>query len=42
MSPLPSFPAHCCPTCVADAAYRSLLANTADVITVLDVDGAIR
>jgi diguanylate cyclase (GGDEF)-like protein/PAS domain S-box-containing protein len=42
MSPLPSFPAHCCPTCVADAAYRSLLANTADVITVLDLDGAIQ
>jgi diguanylate cyclase (GGDEF)-like protein/PAS domain S-box-containing protein len=27
---------------VADAAYRSLLANTADVITVLDADGTIK
>ncbi len=42
MSPLPSFPAPCCPTCAADAAYRSLLDNTADVITVLEEDGTIR
>src|SRR5215216_1731022 len=37
-----SFPAPSCPTCGADAAYRSLLASTAEVITVLDGDGTIR
>jgi diguanylate cyclase (GGDEF)-like protein/PAS domain S-box-containing protein len=42
MCPTTSFPAQCCPTCAADAAYRSLLASTADVITVLDADGTIR
>src|SRR5215213_5562079 len=42
MCPVPSFPARCCPTCAADAAYRSLLASTADVITVLDAEGTIR
>src|ERR687891_1770821 len=42
MGPLPSSPAPCCPTCAADAAYGSLLANAADVITVLEADGTIR
>jgi diguanylate cyclase (GGDEF)-like protein/PAS domain S-box-containing protein len=37
-----SFPALCCPTCSADAAFRSLLASTAEVITVLDAEGTIR
>jgi diguanylate cyclase (GGDEF)-like protein/PAS domain S-box-containing protein len=36
------FPAQCSPTCAADAAYKSLLANAADVITVLEPDGTIR
>ena len=42
MSPLPAQPEPCHPTCAADAAYRSLLAHTADVITILDADGRIR
>src|SRR5215207_727615 len=42
MGPLPSSPAPCCATCAADAAYGSLLANAADVITVLEADGTIR
>jgi len=42
MGPLPSSPAPCCPTCAADAAYGSLLANAADVIAVLEADGTIR
>ena len=42
MSPLPAQPEPCHATCAADAAYRSLLAHAADVITIVDADGTIR